>query len=107
MKTLRKLKQFAAKAGLVTLAAGFGFLGILSFCVKNGAEVNNLASDRQLSTIVSSIDLLIAATFLLYAMLYWRRTPEIVEQSGEAQYLYSPRPKPWRAITIRLRKGSS
>src|SRR5882724_3248514 len=82
MKTLRKLKQFAANAGLVTLAAGFGLLGILSFCVKNGAEVNNLASDRQLSTIVSSIDLLIAATFLLYATLYWRRTPEIVEQSG-------------------------
>ena len=34
------------------------------------------------------------------------RRPQLatVSGSGYAKYLYSPRPKPWRPITIRLRK---
>jgi hypothetical protein len=75
MKTLRTLKQFSTNAGLVTLAAGFGLLGILSLFAKGGAEVNTLTSDRDFSAIVSTVDLLIAVTFLSFAMFYWKRTP--------------------------------
>jgi hypothetical protein len=69
------LKQFSTNAGLVTLAAGFGLLGILSFFVRDGAEVNNLTNDHGFLAIASTVDLLIAVTFLLFAMLHWKRTP--------------------------------
>jgi hypothetical protein len=75
MKTLRTLKQFSTNAGLVTLAAGFGLLGILSFFAKGAAQVDSLTSDRGFSAIVSTVDLLIAVAFLLFAMFYWKRTP--------------------------------
>ena len=75
MKTDNTLQKFSIQAGLLILAAGFALLGILSFTVREGTGANILTGDRAFSIIVSTIDLLIAATFLFFALLYWKTTP--------------------------------
>ena len=74
------LEKTSTSLSMVILAVGFTTLGLVSFTTKYQEGVaNGLPSENALSMIGSAISILIGATFLVAAYLYWNRYSQILD----------------------------
>jgi hypothetical protein len=74
VKTRRYLKHLSASISLVILALGFSLLGLLTFTGRNRDGVIDTLSLENTSAIVGSlISILIGASFLVAASVFWSR----------------------------------
>ena len=73
------LEKTSTSISMVILALGFAALGLVSFTTKHqGGVTNGLPFENAFAMIGGTISILIGATFLVAAYLYWSRYSRIV-----------------------------